>query len=250
MHTSLDWSTATTLSISNRPRLLAPSSLASVLTERLAPTRIASGYIAEDAPDRHAQGYFVYDSQQSPVPKPYRIFASGKEPIRAPYLVRAMPTSSLAIKFEFLMQAVTCLRARCCPVPRFFSNTPYSVPAEVWETTAAPGTCKSTSSRSVYDSVRDRRDVRSAKRSRASARRINTILQTCFFAISGVLPRDRSNLRNQALDRKGPMAARAVGAGRSRGISQRSTRALARIYTKWRGPKSGRRYQRRSRCRR
>ncbi len=138
--------------------------------------------IGEDTPN-FAQGYFVYDSKKSgSVTVSHLRF--GPEQIRSSYLVTsanfvACHQSSFLEKYEMLDAAA--------PGAVFLLNSPYA-PEDVWEQLPAE----------VQAEILDRKlrfftidAVRVAKDSGMGGR-INTIMQTCFFAISGVLPRDRA----------------------------------------------------------
>jgi pyruvate-ferredoxin/flavodoxin oxidoreductase len=70
-------------------------------------------------------------------------------------------------------------------------------PSEVWD--ALPRECRS-ARRAALQAVRDRR-LRVAERA-GLGRRINTVMQVCFFALSGVLPRDEAIAHIKASDRE------------------------------------------------
>ncbi len=136
-----------------------------------------------------AQAYFVYDSKKSGAPTVSHL-RFGPHEIRAPYLVsRARFVGchqfSLLEKIDVLGVAdegATLLL-----------NAPYG-PDEVWDHLPGP----------VQHQVLDKRlrlftvDATSVARVAGLPGRTNTVLQTCFFAVSGVLPRDEAIERVKA----------------------------------------------------
>ncbi len=138
--------------------------------------------IGEDTPN-FAQGYFVYDSKKSgSVTVSHLRF--GPEQIRSSYLVTsanfvACHQFGFLEKYEMLDAAA--------PGAVFLLNTPYA-PEDVWAQLPAEVQSEILGKNLrffVIDAVRVARDT-------GMGGRINTIMQTCFFAISGVLPRERS----------------------------------------------------------
>jgi pyruvate-ferredoxin/flavodoxin oxidoreductase len=138
--------------------------------------------LGED-PGRFAQGYFVYDSHKSGAQTVSHL-RFGPRPIRAPWLIRH--ASFVAChQFHFLMKSDVLRLA--APGATFLLNSPY--PADkVWDRLP----------RSVQETIIAKRldfhviDATAAAREVGLAGRTNTILQTCFFALSGVLPRDEA----------------------------------------------------------
>ncbi len=136
--------------------------------------------IAEDA-GMFAQAYFVYDSHKSGAMTVSHL-RFGPKPIRAPYLIGS--ASFVAChQFNFLdRQDVLRIAA---PGATFLLNTVYG-PDDVWDHLP----------RLVQRQIIDKRlkfyviDASNAAREAGLAGLTNTILQTCFFAISGVMPRD------------------------------------------------------------
>jgi pyruvate-ferredoxin/flavodoxin oxidoreductase len=138
--------------------------------------------IGEDTP-LHAQGYFVYDSKKSGAMTTSHL-RFGPQPIRAPYLIREA-TFVACHQFNFLNQidvlsvaspeAVFLLNAAGEP-EMVWSRLPFEVQEQIIEKRLK-----------LY--AIDAYKVASEAGMRG---RINTIMQTCFFAISGVLPRDEA----------------------------------------------------------
>jgi pyruvate-ferredoxin/flavodoxin oxidoreductase len=138
--------------------------------------------IAED-PAMYAQGYFVYDSHKSGA-QTISHLRFGKRPIRAPYLIEsanfiACHTASFVGRIDLLRQAA--------PGGTFLLNVPYG-PEEVWQQLP----------RALQEQILAKKlrfyviDASKVARDAGLRGRINTVLQTCFFAISGVLPRDEA----------------------------------------------------------
>ncbi|MGO8922644.1 MAG: pyruvate:ferredoxin (flavodoxin) oxidoreductase [Xanthobacteraceae bacterium] len=136
--------------------------------------------IAEDA-GSYAQGYFVYDSHKSGAQTVSHL-RFGPNPIRSPYLI-ASAGFVACHQFGFLArQDVLRLAA---PGAVFLLNSPFGAD-RVWARLPRP----------VQQQIIDKRlrffviDASKVARDVGLGARINTVLQTCFFAISGVLPRD------------------------------------------------------------
>ena len=148
--------------------------------------------IAEDA-ELYAQGYFVYDSHKSGAQTVSHL-RFGPRPIRAPYLIQQ--ASFVAChQFNFI-ERVDVLRL-AAPGATFLLNSPYG-PDEVWQHLPRSAQQRIIDLKLeffVIDASRAAQDV-------GLRGRTNTILQTCFFAISGVLPRDGGDRADQALDRE------------------------------------------------
>jgi pyruvate-ferredoxin/flavodoxin oxidoreductase len=130
--------------------------------------------------DNHAQGYFVYDSKKSgSVTVSHLRF--GPRPIRAPYLI-SRATFVACHQFSFLDRLDVLREAE--PGAVFLLNSPYG-PEEVWDhlpRTAQRQIVDKTLRMFVIDGDRVAREA-------GMGGRVNTVMQTCFFAISGVLPR-------------------------------------------------------------
>jgi pyruvate-ferredoxin/flavodoxin oxidoreductase len=133
--------------------------------------------------DHYAQGYFVYDSKKSgSVTVSHLRF--GPRPIRASYLI-TRATFVGCHQFSFL-ERLDVLAAAVTGATVLL-NSPYG-PEAVW--THLP--------RRVQAQILEKRlrlfviDGYRVARETGMGGRINTIMQTCFFAISGVLPRDQA----------------------------------------------------------
>ncbi|MFW6155444.1 MAG: pyruvate:ferredoxin (flavodoxin) oxidoreductase [Planctomycetota bacterium] len=133
--------------------------------------------------DNFAQGYFVYDSRKAGAVTVSHL-RFGPRPIRSTYLVTAADfvachQSSFLEKYDMLANAVEG--------GTFLLNT--QTPADkAWDTLPKP----------VQQQIIDKKlkfyviDAYDVAADTGMGRRVNTIMQTCFFAISGVLPKDEA----------------------------------------------------------
>jgi pyruvate-ferredoxin/flavodoxin oxidoreductase len=131
--------------------------------------------------DNHAQGYFVYDSKKSgSITISHLRF--GPRPIRSTYLI-SRANFIACHQFQFLEQLDVLKAAE--PGATFLLNSPYSAD-QVWEQLPRPIQEQLIAKRLRFFVI----DGYRVSRETGMGGRINTIMQTCFFAISGVLPRD------------------------------------------------------------
>ncbi len=131
----------------------------------------------------YAQGYFVYDSKKSGSMTTSHL-RFGPHPIRSSYLITQ--ASFVACHNFGFLEKMNVLEA-AMPGAVFLLNSPYPA-AEVWE--QLPRTIQQELlSKKIEFSVIDGYKV---AREAGMGGRINTIMQTCFFAISGVLPREEA----------------------------------------------------------
>ncbi|WP_428390165.1 pyruvate:ferredoxin (flavodoxin) oxidoreductase [Mucisphaera sp.] len=133
--------------------------------------------------DNYAQGYFVYDSKKSGAMTVSHL-RFGPDPIRSPYLVTE--SDFVGCHQQIFLDRVDVL-ATVRERGVFLLNSPYTA-NEVWDHLPA----------SVQKTIREKHlkfyviDALSVARDSGMGQRINTIMQTCFFAISGVLPREEA----------------------------------------------------------
>ncbi len=135
--------------------------------------------------DLYAQGYFVYDSKKSgSVTVSHLRF--GPRPIRSTYLIQR--AGFVACHHFGLLERIPVLDI-AAEGATFLLNSPYG-PDEVWDRIPAE----------VQQAILDK-GLRfyvvdatvAARESGLGATRVNTVLQTCFFALSGVLvPQERA----------------------------------------------------------
>ena len=136
--------------------------------------------IGEDTAN-FAQGYFVYDSKKSGAITISHL-RFGPRPIHAPYLI-GRATFVACHQFDFLDKYDVLSVAE--PGATFLVNAPCA-PEEVWDHLSRPVQTEIIEKRLKLFAI----DAASVARDVGMGKRINTIMQTCFFAISGVLPRD------------------------------------------------------------
>ena len=137
--------------------------------------------IIGEGTDLFTQGYFVYDSKKSGAMTVSHL-RFGPKPIHAPYLI-SRASFVACHQFQFLERYDVLADAE--PGAVFLLNAPYP-PEDVWD--ALP--------LEVQQQILDRKiwlfviDAYRIAREAGLGSRINTIMQTCFFAIANVLPRD------------------------------------------------------------
>lgn len=133
--------------------------------------------------DLFAQGYFVYDSKKSGA-RTVSHLRFGPKPIRAPYLITSANFIAChQFNFTEKVEMLNFIK----PGGTFLLNSPYGKD-EVWA--QLPGfvqaeILKKKLSLYVIDATTVARDT-------GMNGRINTIMQTCFFALSGVLPKEEA----------------------------------------------------------
>ncbi len=133
--------------------------------------------------DLYCQGYFVYDSKKSGS-RTVSHLRFGPQPIHAPYLIQS--ASFIACHKFNLIDKIEVLRD-AAEGAVFLLNSPYAADA-VWDHFPQPV------QRSILDlGIRLHViDATSVAREAGMGQRINTVMQACFFALSGVLPRDEA----------------------------------------------------------
>ncbi|HEY2436413.1 MAG TPA: pyruvate:ferredoxin (flavodoxin) oxidoreductase, partial [Solirubrobacteraceae bacterium] len=134
--------------------------------------------ILGDAANMHAQGYFVYDSKKSGSQTVSHL-RFGPRPIRAPYLVSA---ASFVGCHQFGLIERSEVLDRAAPGAMLLLNCPYE-PDHVWDALSLPVQEKILAKQIQLYAI----DAGKIAREAGLGRRTNTVLQTCFFAISGVL---------------------------------------------------------------
>jgi pyruvate-ferredoxin/flavodoxin oxidoreductase len=139
--------------------------------------------IIGDQTDNYAQGYFVYDSKKSGSMTTSHL-RFGPNPIRSTYLITR--ASFIACHNFSFLEKINVLEA-AMPGAVFLLNSPYPA-EEVWAKLP-----KSTQQEMIRKKIEFYViDGYQVAREAGMGTRINTIMQTCFFAISGVLPRDEA----------------------------------------------------------
>jgi len=133
--------------------------------------------------DNFAQGYFVYDSKKSGAVTISHL-RFGPRPIRASYLIRK---ANFVACHQWVFLEKYDMLEYAQPGATFLVNSPFG-PDEIWDQMP----------REVQQAIIDKQlkvyciDATSVAHDTGMGRRTNTIMQTCFFAISGILPRDEA----------------------------------------------------------
>ena len=127
-----------------------------------------------------AQGYFVYDSKKAGAVTVSHL-RFGPDPVRSTYLI-TKANFVACHQFQFLDRIDVLSAAE--PGATFLVNAPFG-PDEIWQHIP----------KQVQETILKKKlrffviDGYTVARAAGMGSRINTIMQTCFFAISGVLPR-------------------------------------------------------------
>ncbi len=133
--------------------------------------------------DNYAQGYFVYDSKKSGAITISHL-RFGPKPIKSTYLIRQ---AQFVAAHQFIFLDKYDVVGYAAPGAVLLLNSPHS-PEETFDHLA----------REVQEQIIAKKlrvyviDAYKVAREMGMGVRINTIMQTCFFAISGVLPREEA----------------------------------------------------------
>lgn len=156
--------------------------------------------IIGNEPQYFAQGYFVYDSKKAGSQTVSHL-RFGPEPIKAPYLIES---ANFVACHDFNFIQTTDMLVRAKQGATFLLNSPFDA-EHIWEQLPAR----------VQQQLIDK-DIRfyvidavKVARQTGMGRRINTVMQTCFFALSGVMPKDEAikkikQYAEKTYARKGP----------------------------------------------
>jgi pyruvate-ferredoxin/flavodoxin oxidoreductase len=134
-------------------------------------------------PARHAQAYFVYDSKKSGSETVSHL-RFGPAPIKAPYLIGQ---ASFVGCHQARMIGRHEVLERAAPGATVLLNTPHPAD-EVWDSLPREAQEQILTKQITLYAI----DASKAAREAGLGGRVNTVLQTCFFAISGVMPRDEA----------------------------------------------------------
>jgi len=136
--------------------------------------------IIGETTDNYVQGYFVYDSKKAGA-QTISHLRFGPDPIYSTYLVqRADFIASHQFKFIKKFNMIEDLK----PGGTFLLNSPFSKD-EIWDLLPAKVQAEIIKKEAKFYVI----DASKVAQEANLGKRTNTILQTCFFAISGVLPR-------------------------------------------------------------
>ncbi len=139
--------------------------------------------IIGDETDYYAQGYFVYDSKKAGTMTVSHL-RFGPDPIRSPYLVSQ---ANFVACHQTVFLEKTDFASKLVQGGTFLINSPFT-PEEVWNTIP----------KSQQRIIIDKKikvytiDAQKVAEDSGMGRRINTVMQVCFFAISGVFPREQA----------------------------------------------------------
>jgi len=135
--------------------------------------------------ENYAQGFFYYDSKKSGTLTQSHL-RFGPKPLKAPYLIASNTANFVAChQFSFLERFDIVKFVQ--PGGTFLLNSIYG-PDEVWDNLPIE----------VQQAIIDKElkfyniNAYEVAELTGMGSRVNTIMQTCFFAISGVLPRDQA----------------------------------------------------------
>ncbi len=141
--------------------------------------------IIGDETDLFAQGYFVYDSKKSGAMTVSHL-RFGPQLIRSAYLTGDGDARFVACHQPHFLDTHDLL-AHAAPEAVFLLNTDLP-PAEVWQHLPARLRRQMAAKRIRFYVIDAYRVAQEAD----MGRRINTVMQTCFFAISGILPQEQA----------------------------------------------------------
>jgi pyruvate-ferredoxin/flavodoxin oxidoreductase len=133
--------------------------------------------------DNFAQGYFVYDSKKSGSTTISHL-RFGKKPIHSTYLIQS--TNFVGCHQFHLLEKFDML-SKIVEGGTFLLNSPYSKD-EVWDKMPKKVQEQIINKKLKFYAI-DGYDVAQAT---GMGARVNTIMQTCFFAISGILPKEEA----------------------------------------------------------
>ncbi len=135
--------------------------------------------------DLHAQGYFVYDSKKSGAVTISHL-RFGKRPIRSSYLIDRGDAGFIACHQPVFLDRYDMLD-KAARHAVFLLNSPAAI-EDVWDSLPLEMQQQMIAKHIRFYCI----DAYQVALENNMGKRINTIMQTCFFAISGVLPRDQA----------------------------------------------------------
>jgi len=133
--------------------------------------------------DNYAQGYFVYDSRKAGAMTVSHL-RFGPRPIRSTYLVSH--ANFVACHQFFFLEKHHVLDA-AVEGATFLLNCPCD-PSEVWDKLPRPVQEQIIAKKLKFYAINAYEVAKNA----GMGRRINTVMQTCFFYLSGILPQDQA----------------------------------------------------------
>ena len=139
--------------------------------------------IIGESTDHFAQGYFVYDSKKSGALTISHL-RFGPRPIRSSYLINQ--AQFVACHQSFLLETYDVLRD-LAPKGTFLLNTPFDR-HHIWAHLPENVQRRLIERRAHFFVI----DASKVAREAGMGGRINTVMQACFFCISGALPADKA----------------------------------------------------------
>lgn len=139
--------------------------------------------IIGEQPGFYAQGYFVYDSKKSGSRTTSHL-RFGPRPVDSPYLIGS---ANFIGCHQFNFTHTLDMLSPALPGATFLLNSPYQA-QEVWGHLPARVQRQIREKNLVFYII----DAAAVAQSVGMGSRINTIMQTCFFALSGVMPREKA----------------------------------------------------------
>ena len=133
--------------------------------------------------ENYAQGYFVYDSKKSGAVTVSHL-RFGEQPIRSTYLIDR--ANFIGCHQWNFLEKLDVLKA-AIPGATFLLNSPYSVD-EVWSKLPVEIQEKIIAKELKFYVI----NANKVARESGMGGRINTVMQTCFFALAGVLPQEEA----------------------------------------------------------
>ncbi len=135
--------------------------------------------------DNNAQGYFYYDSKKAGTLTVSHL-RFGPKPIQAPYLITVNTANFVAChQFNFLERFDFTKFSQ--PGGVFLVNSVFG-PEEVWDKLPQEAQKDIIEKKLRFYTI----NAYDVAEKTGMGNRVNTIMQTCFFAISGILPRDEA----------------------------------------------------------
>jgi len=133
----------------------------------------------------HAQGYFVYDSKKSGAVTISHL-RFGPNRIRSSYLIGDNDAQFIACHQPVFLNRYPMLH-NAAPGAVFLLNSPLAA-ENVWDSLTAEMQQQIIDKQIKFYCI----DAYGVASHNGMGKRINTVMQTCFFAISGILPRDKA----------------------------------------------------------
>ncbi|WP_347986945.1 pyruvate:ferredoxin (flavodoxin) oxidoreductase [Methylomonas sp. AM2-LC] len=135
--------------------------------------------------DRHAQGYFVYDSKKSGAITVSHL-RFGPQLIQSTYLIADNDANFIGCHQSIFLERYDML-ANAAPNSVFLLNT-QTPQAQIWDSLPLLMQQQLIAKNIRFFVI----DAYAVAAKSGMGKRINTIMQTCFFAISGVLPQEQA----------------------------------------------------------